>query len=201
MPDRANSRTSPTLLGKLRQSPTDQAAWEQFVQVYGPKITDWCRRWGLQDADTQDVTQMVFLRLAARMREFQYDAARSFRAWLMTISRHAWNDLVTSRTHRVGSSNREAIAQLESIPARDDLAQRIEAAYDLELLQNAFARIRLRVQPQTWEAYRLTTLDGCSGAEAAARLNMNLTSVFKAKSNVQKLIQDELRYLEGADPS
>jgi DNA-directed RNA polymerase specialized sigma24 family protein len=57
--------------------------------------------------------------------------------------------------------------------------------------------VRQRVQPQTWEAFRLTTLEGLRGAETAARLGVKLTLVFKAKSNVRKLLQEEIRYLQG----
>ena len=61
-------------------------------------------------------------------------------------------------------------------------------------------RVHLRVQPQTWEAFRLIAFDGLSGAEAAARLGLPVTRVYKAKSNVQKLLEAEVRYLEGGEP-
>jgi RNA polymerase sigma-70 factor (ECF subfamily) len=189
------------LLGRLRRSPTDQEAWEEFIQRYRPKIIGWCRRWGMQDADTEDVAQMVLVRLASRMRDFEYDPARSFRAWLRTLCQHAWSDFVSARKNQVGSGDSRVGELLESVQARDDLVQEMEQAYDLELANEAMARVRLRVQPQTWEAYRLTAIEGLSGAEAAGRLNIKITAVFKAKSNVQKLIQEEVRYLEGPGPA
>jgi RNA polymerase sigma factor (sigma-70 family) len=194
----SDSRTSPTLLGKLRRSPTDQVAWEEFVRCYGPKIYGWCRRWKLQDADANDVTQMVLVRLAARIRDFEYDPTRSFRAWLMTISQHAWSDFLAARKNQRGSGDSRVAEMLESLQARDDLITQLEIAYDLELLDEALRRVRLRVQPQTWEAYQLTAVEGLSGADAAERLKMKVTSVFKAKSNIQKLVQEEVRYLEGS---
>jgi RNA polymerase sigma-70 factor (ECF subfamily) len=57
--------------------------------------------------------------------------------------------------------------------------------------------VRPRVQPLTWEAFRLTAFEGLSGAEAATRLKMAVTSVYKARSNVQKLLEAEVRYMEG----
>jgi RNA polymerase sigma-70 factor (ECF subfamily) len=197
----SDSRTSPTLLGRLRRSPTDQEAWHEFVQKYGPKIYGWCRRWKVQDADAHDVAQMVLVRMAARIRDFEYDPSRSFRAWLMTLSQHAWSDLVAARKKQIGSGDSRVGELLDSLQARDDLARELAEAYDLELLGEALARVRLRVQPQTWQAYQLTAVEGLSGAEAAARLNMKVTAVFKAKSNVQKLVQEEVRYLEGPGPA
>src|SRR4051812_48582155 len=43
MSDAPDSRTDATLLGRLRHDPTDQRAWSEFVDRYGPKIYDWCR--------------------------------------------------------------------------------------------------------------------------------------------------------------
>lgn len=190
-------RTSPTLLGQLRCAPTDEAAWEEFVRRYQPRIHGWCRGWGLQEADAEDVAQMVLVRLAARMREFEYDPHRSFRAWLKTICHHAWCDLVAARKHQVGSGDSQIGALLESLQARDDLLGHIEEIHDLELLDRAVARVRLRVQPATWEAYRLTAVEGLPVAETAARLNLKVVSIYKAKSNIQKMLREELRFLEG----
>ena len=53
--------TSATLLDRVGLSPNDEVAWARFVGVYGSKIRGWCRRWGLQAADTEDVTQDVLL--------------------------------------------------------------------------------------------------------------------------------------------
>src|SRR5262249_28760815 len=75
--DDSARETHVSLLGRLRRDPTNQAAWAEFVEHYGGKIYAWCRRWNLQEADAQDVTQNVLLRLAQKMRDFAYDPARS----------------------------------------------------------------------------------------------------------------------------
>ena len=55
------------------------------------------------------------------------------------------------------------------------------------------------MEPHTWEAFRLTALEGLPGAATAERLSMKVASVFKAKSNVQKLLQEEKDRLEKAE--
>ena len=91
------SRTSVTLLGRLREDPKDQSAWSDFVARYQPKILQWCRGWGLQESDAKDVTQAVLLKLSRLMATFAYDPSRSFRGWLKTLTHHAWRDLVAER--------------------------------------------------------------------------------------------------------
>jgi RNA polymerase sigma-70 factor (ECF subfamily) len=89
MADAQASATRATLLARLRRDPTDQAAWGEFVEHYGRHIYRWCRQWQLQDADAEDVTQDILLKLAQKLRDFEYDASRRFRGWLKTVAHHA----------------------------------------------------------------------------------------------------------------
>jgi RNA polymerase sigma-70 factor (ECF subfamily) len=193
----ADSGTRITLLGRLRRDPTNQAAWAEFVDHYGGKIYAWCRKWNLQEADAQDVTQNVLLKLARKMGEFTYDPSRSFRAWLKTLTHHAWSDFLESRQRPGrGSGDSHAAEILHSVEARDDLVRQLEEEFDRELLREAMLRVRLRVAPQTWQAFTLTALEGLSGAEAAQRIPMQVAQVFVARRRVQKMLREEVARLE-----
>jgi RNA polymerase sigma-70 factor (ECF subfamily) len=85
---------------------------------------------------------------------------------------------------------------LETIPARDDLASRLEAGFDQELLDLAATHVRSRVEAHTWDAFRLTAMEGCSGAEAGRRLGLQIGTIFKAKSRVQQMVRAEVQRLE-----
>ena len=52
-------------------------------------------------------------------------------------------------------------------------------------------RARARVEPRTWEAFRLTAYEGLSGDAAAARLGMSSEGVFKAKSRVMGFLRED----------
>ena len=193
MPEALPLQTSATLLGRLRQDPADQAAWAEFVRRYAPQIYAWCRRWDLQDADAQDVTQTVLLKLAEKMRSFAYDPARSFRGYIHALTHYAWCNFVENRRRTdVASGDSKVLEHLQSIEARDDLQARLNATFDQELLEAAALRVRDRVEPHTWDAFRLTALEGLSGAAAAEQLRLNIATVFKAKSKVLKMLNQEL---------
>ena len=199
MASSSQSHTSPTLLGRLGRSPTDQAAWEAFVERYGPKIYAWCQHWQMQKADAEDVTQDVLLKLARKMANFSYDLSKSYRAWLKTITRHAWSDLQESRkTGTQGTGDSQALQVLASVAARDDLAARLEQEFDKELLEEAALRVQLRVAPEKWQAFRLLALEGLSGEDVAQRVNMKVATVYVVRGKVQKLLQAEIRLLESA---
>lgn len=185
------------MLGRLRDNPVDQAAWEGFVARYAPKILGWCRHWGLQQADAEDVTQSVLVKLAAKMRDFEYDPSRSFRAWLKTLAHHAWTDFVEARGRPgAGTGDSRVLEQLKTVAARDDLAVHLEEEFDRELFDEAVARVRLRVAPAKWETFRLLAIDGLSGAEVAQRQSMRISTAYVVRSKVQKMLQEEIARLE-----
>jgi RNA polymerase sigma-70 factor (ECF subfamily) len=194
--EQAETRLS-LLVRLTRSGPADERAWREFVDYYAPVIYRWCVRRGLQDTDAQDVTQQVLLKLATKLPEFTYDPTRSFRSWLRTLTYHAWADFLSERD-AVASGHDAAWAALTTAEARDDLLRRIEDEFDLERLEQAMATVRGRVEPATWEAFRLTALEGVPAAEAARRLGKQVATVYVLRSNVQKLLQAAVAELEAA---
>jgi RNA polymerase sigma-70 factor (ECF subfamily) len=189
--------TRVTLLARLRQDPTDEAAWGAFVERYGRHIYRWCRQRKLQDADAEDVTQDILVKLSRKLRDFSYDPSRSFRGWLKTLAHHAWRDFVDSPCRaRAAAGGAQVWELLQSLEAREDLAQKLTEAFDHDLLEAAKVRARLRVAPHTWEAFRLVALEGLPAAEVAAKVRMQVAMVYVAKSKVQKMLQEEIQKLE-----
>ena len=160
------------------------------------------QRWGLQGADAEDVTQTVMARLATRIGNFKHERPRSSRTYLKAITHYAWQDLLESRRHApVGSGKTTVQERLGEIAARDDLAARLAETYDGELLELAMERVRLRVEPRTWEAFRLGAIEGLSGVDVASRVGMEVATAYKARSKVQKMLREEVRRLgEDAGP-
>jgi RNA polymerase sigma-70 factor (ECF subfamily) len=190
------AETRMSLLVRLtRTGPGDERAWREFVDYYAPAIYRWCAGRGLQDTDAQDVTQQVLLQLATKLPAFSYDPSRSFRAWLRTLTHHAWADFLSGRAGPA-TGHPAAWAALATAEAREDFLRRIEDEFDLELLELAMARVRERVEPGTWEAFRLTALEGVPAGEVARRLGKQVANVYVLRSNVQKLLQSEVAELE-----
>ncbi len=164
----------------------------------GREFSSGARAWRLQEADVLDVSQAVLTRLSVRLREFEYDPSRSFRGFLRKLVRDALNDAQATRAHSGGrNASHELLANLEP---REDLIRRLEEEFDLELLESATRIVQGRVAAKTWEAYRLTTSEGLSGAEAAARVGLSVAAVFVAKSSVKAMLQEEVQALEAGPP-
>jgi RNA polymerase sigma-70 factor (ECF subfamily) len=200
VPDDDPLRTSVTLLGRLRRDPKDQAAWRDFVARYGPRILQWCRGWKLQESDAEDVAQEVLLKLNGLMARFVYDPSGSFRGWLKTLTHHAWRDLLADR-RRSGLAGGDGSVEelLGSLQAGDDLAEQLDAEFRREVMDRATERVRRRVSDRTWDAFRLTALEGLSASATAGRLEMKVARVYGAKSEVKEMIREEVLKLEGLE--
>jgi RNA polymerase sigma-70 factor (ECF subfamily) len=189
-------QTRLSLLCRLaKPGPCDEHAWREFVEHYAPLVYRWCRGHNLQDSDAKDVTQQVLLKLATHLPTFSYDPSKRFRAWLRTLTYHAWVDFLADRGPR-STGDPAAWDALASAECREDLLKRIEDAFDLELLEQAMARVRERVEPATWEAFRLTAIEGVPASEVALRLGKQVATVYVGRSNVQKMLRDDIALLE-----
>jgi RNA polymerase sigma-70 factor (ECF subfamily) len=196
----AELQTSTTLLRRLRQDPTDPGAWNEFVERYGRMIYRWCRRYRLQEADAEDVTQNVLVILAAQMKKFAYDPSKSFRGWLKTITYRSWCQFARTRNKPgVGMGGEQNLDQLCSAEAGADFLRLLQQEGDRELLERAMDLVRLRVQPHTWEAFRLLAIEGLSGAQAAEKLQIKAGTAFVARSKVQRMLHEEIKLLDGGE--
>lgn len=191
-----DSATSLSLLARLRQEPTDERGWDEFVARYRPRIHQWCRRWGLNQSDADDVCQNVMLMLAQHLRKFEYDPGGKFKAWLRTVARRAWYDYSRRRKKLEFQHDSAVWTALTTKEAGDDLLDALVEECNRELLQCAMQRVQARVQEHTWKAFYMTEFDELPVEEVAKRLSINKGSVYVARGRVQRLLVAEIERLD-----
>ena len=196
MDERFNSVTNPSLLARLRDVPNDSRTWDEFVVRYGPKIRQWCLAWGLQHNDADDVVQNVLLDLSKQMRSFEYDPNGRFRAWLKTIARRAWYDYSARLRKQQTALSDSILDSLVGGDAQEDLMKRLDEECRRDMLEIAKARVKSRVNEQTWLAFELSELKQLSVQETATKLDVKPGYVYVARSRVQKLLIEEVQLLD-----
>jgi RNA polymerase sigma-70 factor (ECF subfamily) len=175
----------------------DQEAWSQFVEIYAPLVYGYARRHGLQDADAADLTQDVLRAVAGVASKLVYDTRRgSFRGWLFTVTRNKLRTLHARRHRRCqGTGGSDMQHFLSQHAAPEDEA----AAWDLEFERRQFRwaaeRVRGEVHESTWLAFWQTAVEGRSGKEVAAELNMTVAAVYLARSRIMARLKERLRAL------
>ncbi len=186
--------TSLTLMMRVQQNPADPLAWDEFVRRYQPMIRTWCVKWGAQPSDADDLSQQVLFKLLTAMKSYRPDPKASFRGWLKAVTHNAWRNFARRPRTGPGAAGLDAIA--DSSDALADLEKEMQQAFEHELLELAMRRVEERVKANTWEAFRLTSIENLSGAEAAQKLDMPVSSVFVAKHRVMKLLEEEVQKLK-----
>jgi RNA polymerase sigma-70 factor (ECF subfamily) len=184
--------TSPRLLEEIRDSGND-AAWREFLALYQPIISRWCERSGLGQVDAEEVCAEVVAKLAVVMRSFTYNPRWRFRGWLKTVVKHAVVDFWRHRpppTLSLDDPTAREIAERSSIPSEfGEIAGGI--AEDVERALEVVETIRRRVQPDAWQVYWLTAVEGEKARNVAEKMGMTVAAVYTCRCRVAKLVQEE----------
>ena len=191
-----SSATSVSLLHRIRDNDRDEAAWGEFVDRYGSRIFQWCLRRKLQHSDAEDVTQDVLLRIAKKFGEFDYDPKQSFRGWLRRVTENAVIDFTRKRKNHTLQNGSGVMSMLTQAPARAELTELLNEAFDLELLEMAKSRVRNRVLPHRWETWEMMAEGSLSGQEAADKLEISVGTAYATKNQIQNMISEEVARLE-----
>lgn len=188
--------TRPSLLLRLRHE-DDQAAWEQFVEVYSPFVYAFLRRRGLQDADAGDITQEVLKTVVRYLRGFERQREGSFRNWLITIARSRLSDfLATQRRGILAAGGTAALAQLQEQPSPDDEERFLEQQYRKCVFEWAAKRVRKTTRESTWQAFWQTHIKGRECKEVAESLGLSVEAVYMARCRVLARLKKEVEQLE-----
>jgi|SRR5579883_3250222 len=194
----SSPHSSTRLLLRLSVCSTDAGAWDEFVRRYSGPIYRWCRRYGLQDADAQDVTQNVFAGLLRAVGTFDRSRGR-VRAWLFRVVANEVHDWCRKSAHGHEKGTEAAGRALASEPAGRELEARLGDEFDLELLEIAERSVQLRVAPDVWLSYRLRCKDGLSLREASGRIGIPVGHVSKYAVRVREMVAKRVRAIEEAD--
>ena len=114
----------------------DKAAWDELVDRFSTLIVSICRRLGLGEADTRDVSQIVWLRLVERLPDLRDGAALP--GWLSTTTRNECLRLLRTAT-RVRQSPLPADGPVADGPGEAEIVDALLQAQRLHAMRQAYA--------------------------------------------------------------
>lgn len=194
--------TRRSLLTRLKDW-EDRDGWKEFFDTYWRLIYGVALKAGLTETEAEEVVQETIVSVARQMPTFQYDAAGSFKAWLLQITRRRivdqfrkrqpWDPAVASLSG--DDSSRTATA--ERIPAEElDLQPVWDWEWQQNLMAAALARVKARIAPRQYQIFDLYVLKEWPVREVARSLNVNAAQVYLTKHRVSGLVRGELQKLE-----
>jgi RNA polymerase sigma factor (sigma-70 family) len=185
--------TRPSLLLRLADR-ADQAAWNEFAQIYAPVIHRLARRRGLQHADADDLTQQVLAAVAKAIDRWQFDPERgSFRTWLHTIARNLIINALTRKAPDRAAGDTATLLHLNEQPAAEGpTSDQLRLELRREMFRWAANQIRQEFATSTWNAFWLTAVDERSISEACKQLNLSAGAIYAARSRVMKRLKEKV---------
>jgi RNA polymerase sigma-70 factor (ECF subfamily) len=179
--------TSASLLLRLKHG-DDASHWERFVRLYTPLLLHWATRAGLQRDDAADLVQDVLMTLMRKMRDFDYDGAKSFRSWLRTVTLNHWRDRLKRRATRPLPTS----DSMGDVEGEEGLARMIDAEFQKALTSRALELMQTEFQPHVWKACWEHAVQGRPASDVAAELGMTSGAVYTATSRVLARLRQEL---------
>jgi RNA polymerase sigma-70 factor (ECF subfamily) len=201
MNDFPDTRT--TLLLRLRDA-GDQQAWNEFAAIYEPLVYRLARGAGLQHADALDLCQEVLLAVAGAIDRWTPDPELGkFRSWLYRVARNLTiNALARPSRRPLGAGGTTMVNILASQPDLNVAGSDAEQ-FDSEFRRAAFAwaaqQVRRECQPQTWQAFWLTAVEGSDVESVAARLRLSIGSVYAARSRIMARLRRKVEQFQPGD--
>jgi RNA polymerase sigma-70 factor, ECF subfamily len=192
-----NSGTG-TSTGLLQRAILREAdAWNKLVGLYGPLVYWWCRRWGLQPGDAENVGQEVFVRVFEGLPAFRgATGSGSFRGWILQIAHHCVVDHVRDQdpaNQPTGGSDAQDV--LHRIPAPETQEKQQLTEDQGLLLKQALALLQGEFSPRDVDAFSQLVLFGRKPVEVAAELKIKTGAVYAIKSRIIQRLKEEFRGL------
>lgn len=152
-----------------------EAAFDELVRRFQRRVFAVCRRTLRDDADAEEVTQEVFIRLARKAASFRGDAKLS--TWLYAVARNAATDRVRHDARRPRTPVGDVVAVADTVgPAAQDEVEARAMALDV-------GRALAQLDELSRELLWLVAVEGLSYAEAAAAHDLAVGTV---KSRVSR---------------
>jgi RNA polymerase sigma-70 factor (ECF subfamily) len=163
-------------------------------------VESWCRAWGVQGSDADDLKQEVFQAVSGALASFRRDrAGDSFRGWLRVIAHRKFLDQCRRKQRQpdaVGGS--AAQRQLLAVPGPADSAVGEESPEEVKRLHHrALEIVRGAFEVKTWQAFWQCGVEGKSPVDVGREMGMTPAAVRKAKSRVLQRLKPELGELLG----
>jgi RNA polymerase sigma-70 factor (ECF subfamily) len=184
--------TSASLLERLR-TPSDEAAWRRFDNLYRPYIKRWLLRDPTLRDEADDVAQEVMTVVVRELPGFQRRQSGAFRCWLREITVHRLLAHQRARGHRpqaLGAPLDESpLTQLAD--PNSEVSRQWDEEHDRFVLRRLMDLIEPQFEPSTLTAFRRVFFDEVPPAQVAEELGLTYAAVVLAKSRVLKRLRQE----------
>ena len=167
----------------------ENAAWEEFLEFYGPLIILRANDYRLTPQETDELRQDLCVSLFCKGALKAYDPTRGrFRDYLRGILAHRAVDIIRRRP--------KPVAAMPEPTSEEEDKDRFEQEWRDFLFEKALAVVKTRCDDLTFMAFQLHAWQGRPAKEVAQQLGMSEQNVFLSSSRITQRLRAEVKRLE-----
>lgn len=184
--------TSQSLLARAKQI-SDASAWTELHDVYQPLIRVWLDRLAAPSSNLDDLSQEVLIVVMNKLPNFEHNQrVGAFRNWLRCVTVNCLRDFwkrnkFRPRTDAPGLDH--SLVALED--ENSELARNWDVEHDRFVVNSILQQIESDFEPQSWQAFKMLTLEEKTAEEVAEKLGIKRNAVYAIKSRVMTRLRQQ----------
>jgi RNA polymerase sigma factor (sigma-70 family) len=194
-----NSLTT-SFISRLRAS--DQAAWFELWETFGPVLRAQLSKWGkgrIGPETVQDLSQETLAALSDSIDRYDPGRGARFSTWLLAIAKHVLGDELDRRgaAKRGGGSSKAVEFDESWMKGSGGRGGGADAEYEAAVFRaKVEAAIRLvekHADTIDFAIYRMRILDGTPGKDVAAHMGMSEPTISRRLAKIRDMLRVRLQ--------
>ena len=169
----------------------NEAAWNRLFDLYAGFVYSIARRKGLNDADADDIVQMVFSDLARNLPSFKYDREKGrFRSYLAALVKWRVIDRLKA-VRRDADLKADFMEEAKSAATTED-EDFEEREWQSAAMEETLRRIKPEVRPEHYAAFVASAVEGQDTDVVTKLYGISRDSLYQIRKRLTVKLREKL---------
>ena len=186
-----NNETTRSSVIRAVADTENAAAWNRLFNLYAGFVYSIARRKGLNDADADDIVQMVFADLARNLPSFKYDREKGrFRSYLAALVKWRVIDRLKA-VRRDADLKADFMEEAKSAATTED-EDFAEREWQSAAMEETLRRIKPEVRPEHYAAFVASAVEGQDTDVVTKLYGISRDSLYQIRKRLTVKLREKL---------
>ena len=186
-----NNETTRSSVIRAVADTENAAAWNRLFDLYAGFVYSIARRKGLNDADADDIVQMVFADLARNLPSFKYDREKGrFRSYLAALVKWRVIDRLKA-VRRDADLKADFMEEVKSAATTED-EDFEEREWQSAAMEETLRRIKPEVRPEHYAAFVASAVEGQDTDVVTKLYGISRDSLYQIRKRLTVKLREKL---------
>lgn len=186
-----NNETTRSSVIRAVADTENAAAWNRLFDLYAGFVYSIARRKGLNDADADDIVQMVFADLARNLPSFKYDREKGrFRPYLAALVK--WRVIDRLKAVRRDADLKADFMEEAKSAATNEDEDFEEREWQSAAMEETLRRIKPEVRPEHYAAFVASAVEGQDTDVVTKLYGISRDSLYQIRKRLTVKLREKL---------